>query len=324
MPEFHPSLKQALRHAGQLCQQVQRDNLGSASKHSDIKQSSEPVTAADYGSQAIIGRALHTHYPDDGVLSEESAAQFTTLLSDEQQAYVVSLVGSILGQAVTHQQVCDWLDSGVGVTSSRQWTLDPIDGTRGFVAQRQYVNALGLLVDAQPVGALIGAPVWGEHGTLFCAVDGVATMQPLYDADATPVSLHVSQQPLASYRWLRSVHQSSSAKRMRDVCQHLGLPTEPYASYDSMLKYCLIASGEGELYMRLPFADQPMVNGSWDHAPGAAIVLAAGGRISDASGRPLDFSEGAWMRGPGMVATNGVAHDAVIEATHAVITPAGG
>jgi 3'(2'), 5'-bisphosphate nucleotidase len=52
----------------------------------------------------------------------------------------------------------------------------------------------------------------------------------------------------------------------------------------------------------------------WDHAPGVVLVEEAGGRVTDARGRPLDFSQGAFVsNSDGVVATNGILHDAVLE-----------
>ena len=74
----------------------------------------EPVTIADYGSQAIICRVLKAHYPEDGVVSEESGAQFLDLVSAEQRAQVLEILADVLGEPVSESEVVDWLDHGVG------------------------------------------------------------------------------------------------------------------------------------------------------------------------------------------------------------------
>ena len=56
----------------------------------------------------------------------------------------------------------------------------------------------------------------------------------------------------------------------------------------------------------------------WDHAAGSILVDEAGGRVTDASGAPLDFSLGRRLSGnQGLVVTNGVVHDAVLAAVRA-------
>lgn len=53
----------------------------------------------------------------------------------------------------------------------------------------------------------------------------------------------------------------------------------------------------------------------WDHAAGSIIVTEAGGRITDASGAPLDFSKGRWLDlDRGIVAGAPAAHAAIIRA----------
>src|SRR5688572_18044786 len=64
------------------------------------KKEIEPVTIADYGSQAILCRAVQAHYPDDAVFAEESGEQFQLLVTAEQQAYITQLVSAALDVAV--------------------------------------------------------------------------------------------------------------------------------------------------------------------------------------------------------------------------------
>ena len=83
---------------------------------------------------------------------------------------------------------------------------------------------------------------------------------------------------------------------------------------DGQGKYGLVACGEAHVYTRLPHAGY--VENIWDHAAGACIIEEAGGRVSDLDGQPLDFARGASLgeHVTGIVATNGVLHDAVLEA----------
>ena len=86
---------------------------------------------------------------------------------------------------------------------------------------------------------------------------------------------------------------------------------------DSQAKYAAVARGDAQIYLRLPTrADyQEKI---WDHAAGAIIVEEAGGRVTDITGRPLDFSLGATLSAnKGIVATSGSIHDAVISAIRA-------
>ena len=53
-------------------------------------------------------------------------------------------------------QVCDWIDAGQANPAPRFWTLDPIDGTKGFLRGDQYVVALALLVDGKVQASALG------------------------------------------------------------------------------------------------------------------------------------------------------------------------
>ena len=59
-----------------------------------------------------------------------------------------------------------------------------------------------------------------------------------------------------------------------------------------MSKYCLLARGDAHIYMRVPRPGDSRSECSWDHAMGALLVREAGGIVSDAKGRPLDFGAG--------------------------------
>ena len=91
------AIRAAVRAAVTLCRRVQEDYLVASTKSAGAH--TEPVTIADYGSQAIICRALKTHYPHDGVVSEESGRQFLQLVSSEQRARVLDLLGQVLGRS---------------------------------------------------------------------------------------------------------------------------------------------------------------------------------------------------------------------------------
>ena len=91
---------------------------------------------------------------------------------------------------------------------------------------------------------------------------------------------------------------------------------------DGQTKYAIVARGEAAIYLRLP--SRPGYQEKiWDHAAGSLIVEEAGGRVTDVHGRPLDFSAGRVLgNSGGIVVTNGVIHDAVLEAVRAEIESA--
>lgn len=86
----------------------------------------------------------------------------------------------------------------------------------------------------------------------------------------------------------------------------------------SMVKYAAIARGDAEIFMK--FAKSGYKEKIWDHAAGVVIVEEAGGVVTDAGGRPLDFSKGTYLEGldRGIIACSGVTlHEKLIVAVYA-------
>lgn len=301
----------AVRDAVKLCRAVQENYLISNTKVGET--SKEPVTIADYGSQAIICRTLQSIHPDDAVVSEESGKQFLELTSDDQQATVIELISDILGTTVTKDQVVAWLDFGKGKQASRTWVIDPIDGTKGFVDLRHYAIAVGLMIDGQPVEGIVAAPGYNEVGALFYTKDGDTFKAPIADGNGEKVVVSQRTDP-SEYVVVQSYEKAHASKsRMQLTRDYSGLGDSPLHELDSMEKYALVACGDADLYMRLPRAGGEYAHRIWDHAAGYALVMNAGGRATDIDGSPLDFSQGNTLPNLGMVVSNGQLHEKIVE-----------
>ena len=89
---------------------------------------------------------------------------------------------------------------------------------------------------------------------------------------------------------------------------------------DSQAKYGVLAAGGGELIFRLLSPKAPDYKEKiWDHAAGALVLEEAGGKITDLSGKPLDFTQGRRLENnTGVFASNGWLHEAGLEAIAAV------
>ena len=298
----------AVRDAVKLCRRVQMYYLKVNAK------GEEPVTIADYGSQAIICRALQQHCPDDGVVAEESGGQFLELAPAEQRAVALGILAEVLGQSVSEAEVVAWLDFGRGKSSRRTWVIDPIDGTRGFIARRHYAIACGLLVDGTAAEGIVAAPGYDEQGALFYTRDGAAWRAPLAGGmgEKVTVSRRRGAHELVVAQSFEKRHASKS--RMRRARELAGLAGARVRELDSMEKYALVACGDADLYMRLPAAGSSYAHKIWDHAAGAALVLQSGGQVTDLDGSPLDFSQGEALPNVGMVVSNGQHHDRIIAA----------
>jgi 3'(2'), 5'-bisphosphate nucleotidase len=308
---------QAVRQAVMLCQRVQETYLISSDKGGH-----EPVTIADYGAQAILGRAISQFFPEDAVLAEESGAEFVELVLEEGREEVTHLIGEILGEPVRQTDVVKWLDYGHGREAERLWVIDPIDGTKGFLALRNYVVACGLMEDRKPVGGVIGAPAYPTRdgqGLLFHAQGGVAFAQPMGGGQVKRIRVSERTEP-ETLRALESVEKShANHERMAKVRARAGYGAASLTHIDSMEKYARIAAGDAELYLRLPRLQSTRPFMIWDHCAGTALVQSAGGVVTDIDGSPLDFSEGRALKNKGIIVSNGLIHAQVIEAVQRVL-----
>jgi len=310
---------QAVRQATVLCREVQHNSLRSMNKvNIDIKDS-EPVTIADYGSQAIICRALRTHFPEDAVLSEEAGSQFLELTTDRQKAEIINLLTTILDVNVTQDDIISWLDHGANKTATRTWIIDPIDGTKGFVALRHYAIGVGVVEDGKPTGAIIAAPGYGDGisgdddgGLIFYIKDGVPYQEPIAGGPPTPVTISDRTTDIRVVQSYEKQHASKS--RMSIVREKAGLADAAVYELDSMEKYALVANGDADVYLRLPNLSSTRPHMVWDHAPGVALVLAAGGVATDVDGSPLIFSHGKTLPNRGMVVSNPQLHETLLKA----------
>ncbi|PJF42578.1 MAG: hypothetical protein CUN55_09840 [Phototrophicales bacterium] len=274
-----------------------------------------PVTIGDYGAQAILGRTLHQHFPNEGVIAEESGQQFLELVPPHQRAQVVQLVSETLGETVTEAQIVQWLDQGRDVQSERVWMIDPIDGTKGFLAGRCYAVAVGIVVGSCAVAGIMGSPNYiaqKQQGMLFLAYDGHAYRRPLNSQQWQPI--HVSDRTAPNQVIITEGVEDSNVDRslMHHIYKTLGWSYESTLQVDGMDKYGIVASGEADVYLRIPNDHRRRAN-VWDHAAGVAILEAAGGKVTDREGNPLNFAERPVMHSAEFViVTNGRLHDQVL------------
>ena len=303
----------AVRDAAKLCRLAQEHFLSANTKSAG--DHSEPVTIADYGSQAIICRALQQHYPDDAVVAEESGEQFTQLVSAEQRAQILRLLSQVLRQEVSEADLVAWLDFGADRSAARTWVIDPIDGTKGFLAQRHYAIACGLLLEGQVTEGIVAAPGYNHgEGALFYTRAGSTYRAPLAAGDGTRVTVS-SRSRAADIIAVQSYERAHASKsRMARARELAGLNNIRILELDSMEKYALVACGDADLYLRLPRASSDYAHKIWDHVAGVALVQSAGGTVTDLDGTPLDFSQGEALPNPGMIISNGAHHGRVVEA----------
>ena len=312
---------EAVLEACRLCEAVRAEIVD---EDTAAKKDRSPVTVADYGAQALVNLALAHAFPDDPIVAEEEAG---ALQADDGAALRDRVVHYVRGARpdMGEPAILSAIGRGghPGGAAGRFWTLDPIDGTKGFLRADQYAVALALIEDGRVVLGVLGCPslptAAGGRGCLFVAERGRGAVQRTLDDPAEhPVHATSIADP-ASASFCESVESGhSSHDHAAQIARVLGV-TAPPLRMDSQCKYAAIARGDASIYLRLPTrADyQERI---WDHAAGLIVVEEAGGRVSDIHGEPLDFSRGRTLaRNKGVVASNGALHDRVISAIRQVL-----
>jgi 3'(2'), 5'-bisphosphate nucleotidase len=312
----------AVRLALRLCHHVQTTILTQIDKTS--AKDTSPVTLADYGAQVILSRALQQHFPDDAILAEESARDFLALVAPEQRAQIVALLAEVLAVPITEADVLQALDYGQQRQAHRVWTLDPIDGTKGYIGKRHYAVGMGILEVGKPVGCVMGCPAFGQDivgsegtGAIFYAWDGAAYRVPL--AGGAPEQIHVSTHTTPNNVILVQSYEEKHGNKERKaaVYEVSGFGQSRLYELDSMEKYALVATGVADVCLHIPRKVSSF--STWDHAPGAALVQAAGGKVTDLDGSPIDFSQGTELPCKGIIITNGVLHEKILAAVQQVM-----
>ncbi len=324
MSAFETELKVALaavQVASRVCQSVQKQ----ITREKLDKKDNSPVTIADFASQAIVCRALAAAFPDDPVVGEEDSAE---LLLPENRNFLDQIKAELdkVGIAGSTTDVCGWIDRGAGQSGSRFWTLDPIDGTKGFLRGEQYAISLALIIDGRISLGILGCPnlslqpgIETSPGTMMFAIRGQGSWSlPInsesldrQDAKRITVSRSATWPEIRFCESVESGHSSHS--RSAQIAESLGIVKTP-ARLDSQAKYAVVARGEADVYLRLP-TKADYREKIWDHAGGVIVVEEAGGRVTDITGQPLEFTHGRELAvNRGVVATNGPLHDELLKA----------
>ncbi len=220
------------------------------------KSDGTPVTSADIASHDLIKAALADVTPNYPLLSEEE-------------------------EDIPFAQREHWQD---------YWLVDPLDGTKEFVAGTEhYCVSIALIHAHQPVLGVIHIPAWqityfavqGE-GAFKCRVGG------------TPEAIHTnanltSQAPvLVCGRWLGN-------KRLQAL--RARLPEHEIKVVGSAIKSCLVADGQADIY---PGFGPTM---EWDTAAAQCILQEAGGVLLSADLTPLRYNRQANLKNPFFMAT---------------------
>lgn len=184
----------------------------------------------------------------------------------------------------------------------RVFFVDPVDGTREFVERNgEFVVMIGVLEGEDPVASVLFAPAAGVswvglvgHGAFSMDRNGVRS----------PLRVSTTKQ-LAEASIVAS--RSHRTKELERVLIRLAA-REVYPLGSAGLKGARVAEGQADAYLSPGYAGQ-----RWDVCPTDALVVAAGGRVTDAYGNRIDYRAPTLANDSGLVVTNGLLHQAVLE-----------
>lgn len=317
--EFSTAL-QAILMASRLCQNVRKELPEGASIQ---KSDRTPVTIADFGSQAIICKVIKEAFPDDIIVAEEESSE---LKKPDHQPILKRVTGYVqeFFSGASTEEVCSWINLSSHSIRPRFWTLDPVDGTKGFLRGDQYAIALALIENGVIELGLMACPnlypdieqTDEKKGCLFFGLRGKGSFQMEIDGGGRKtLSVSKVRNPEKAL-FTESVEPDHADHQMHlRISKKLGM-NQPPLKMDSQAKYGIVARGEATFYLRVPSPSEPDYQEKiWDHAAGAIIAEEAGARVTDLFGKPLDFSCGIKLeKNYGILVSNGILHEMVLKA----------
>ncbi len=291
------------------------------------KDDRSPVTVADFAVQALVALVMQRKLGEVRIVGEEHSR----MLRDAEHAAIREEIRRAVHEEwpdVTVDAVLDAIDHcDHDATGKSYWTLDPIDGTKGFLRGQQYAIALALIERGKVTLGVMGCPnlpvahdasleVADARGVIYAAARG----QGAWEIDpehinALPKCMAASEAAAdGMIRICESVEsghtrQSDSAR----VVERLGGQSTP-VRLDSQCKYAIVARNQADAYLRLPTKAEYREK-IWDHAAGSLIATEAGAVVTDITGSPLDFSRGAALEdNRGVICAAAAWHERIIAA----------
>ena len=291
------------------------------------KDDRSPVTVADFAAQAIVASRLNDELGGMSLVGEESAADLRGLTSTTLPRAITEAVRQIRPE-ISDDEVLDAIDLGNhDASDATYWTLDPVDGTKGFLRRGQYAVSLALIENGTVTLGVLGCANLSADfnrefndpdpvGSIFYAqVDNGAWYLPANNIDLPPTPIKAAQEvTLDALRVCESVEATHSKQDdTARILKHLKATSKP-ARLDSQCKYAVVGRGQADAYLRLP-TGVGYVEKIWDHAAGMIVAEEAGAIVTDMFGNPLDFSRGATLAAnQGVVCSAPTIHSQIIQA----------
>ena len=194
----------------------------------------------------------------------------------------------------------------------RVWMVDPLDGTKEFINHNgEFAVMIGLMIGHEPVLGVVYQPA---DDRLYTGIQGglcTLTVGSPPSGEELVKNLCVSEcgDPRDSVMLMSRSHAD---ERVLRLAKHLDVKALK-RSGSVGVKMGLMADNQADLYVH--FTDKTKL---WDVCAPTAILTAAGGRVTDTLGDPLDFRSPTAFNLHGLAATNGLQHRAVLDAIAAI------
>lgn len=288
------------------------------------KSDKSPVTIADFTSQAIICSALKAEFPDVPIVAEEDSGELRKKGNSRILKQIESFVkkDKDINRQLAGKNIPDRIDLGNGKPdNSIFWTLDPIDGTKGFLRGEQYAIALALIVKGAVLLGISGCPNLklieekSSAGFIFYAIKGNGSGVINVETGARRKIEISGETDTKKMKFVESYESAHGNQELQSKIAKLLDIVEPPVQMDSQVKYGIVGSGNAEIYLRIPNPKSPDYKEKiWDHAAGSIIVEEAGGIVTDITGKKLNFSHGKNLeKNKGILATIPKIHKNVID-----------
>jgi 3'(2'), 5'-bisphosphate nucleotidase len=184
----------------------------------------------------------------------------------------------------------------------RVFFVDPLDGTLEFVARNgDFVVMIGVAEKGRPVSGVVVAPAFG---TAWVGAIGVGAFEIAASGEKTPIHVSSVDELSAARAVISRSHPSARLQGMIDALGFRQVSSRGSAG----LKAAEVAAGRAEVYLQPGHAGK-----RWDTCAPEAIVAAAGGVCTDASGKLIDYGGPELANAQGFVASNGKLHERVLE-----------
>ena len=182
----------------------------------------------------------------------------------------------------------------------RVWIVDPLDGTTEFIAGTgEFAVQIALVIGTQPALGVVYRPTTGQ---LFYSARGQGAYQ-LYDGRKVPLRVSTASDPAQMCLVASRSHYSAFIETAR---QTLGIGKVNRVGSVG-LKVALVAQGSCDLYLATTVAKE------WDICAPHALLLEAGGVLTNLCGEPLIYNKAEPVACTGLIASNGLAHDQIVE-----------